>query len=291
MRVMSFYLHIFNRFASMTPLQMAQRMAIDARDEALLCDLCALAQNSPTAMRALHWALINDIRVSLAPREGNTLGTYSTADNYVRLNLGRGTLDRDALLVALGTLVHEIRHAWQDAHGLLPHISSSQMRYGRLDYALAQNALVEADAHTYGMTAVAEVTLGKREAEALGQDLRLEGMQGFFRDWFATRAQSYGDKMREQHAASFTRSEGSALDAPTGINPYCRTELLRLGRDFSGNANYIAGINPDHFTKFYLAPTEILRDYREDADIKGADVRVSQLRNRTSLYTQLRSRR
>lgn len=291
MRVMSFYLHIFNRYASMSPLQMAQRMAIDARDEALLCDLCALAQNSPTAMRALHWALINDIHVSLAPRESNALGTYSTSDNYVRLNLGRGPLDADVLLVALGTLVHEIRHAWQDAHGLLPHISSSQMRYGRLDYALAQNALIEADAHTYGMTAVAEVTLGRREAEQLGQDLRLEGMQGFFRDWFATRAQSYGDKMREQHAASFVRNDAGALGAPTGINPYCRAELLRLGRDFSGNANYIAGINPDHFTKFYLAPTEILRDYSEDSAIKGADVLARQLRNRTTLYAQTKVRR
>lgn len=288
---MSLYLHTFNRLASLSPLQMAQRLANDARDEALLEDLCTLAQNSPTARRALHWALVNAIKVSLAPREGTTLGTYSTADGHVRLNLGRGPLDDAALLVALGTLVHEIRHAWQDIHDLLPHMRGNHMRYGRLEYALAQNALVEADAHAYGMTAVAEVTLGRAEAESLPQVLRLEGMQAFFRDWFSSRAQSYGEKMREQHAASFVRNDAGDIGESTGIDPYCRTDLLRLGRDFSGNANYIAGIDRDHFTKFYLSPSEILRDYAEDASAKGTEVRVSQMRNRTTLYAQLRSGR
>ena len=282
---MSFARAMFDRIAAMAPLQMAQRMATDMRDEAALEAVIAMTMQSPTGQRALNWAIANNIKVRLGGRDLAVLGTYSPASGGVELNLGREPLtDRTHLLMAVDTLVHEIRHAWQDTHGLLPYMRGENIHYGRLDYALMQNALCEADAHVYGMTAVAEIELGGDVARTLPLSLRLEGMQAFFFDWFENRAQIYGEQLRKNHSHSMTgRTANPPAEPPSGINPYDRAQLHTLGRDFSGNANYIDGINRDVLMRKILNPHSVLRDYDDAAPVKGGNIRKAQMMNRLAL--------
>lgn len=268
------YLHDFNRIAGLTPLQLAQRLSGNMRDEALVEEICLLARSSPAAMRALNWAALNDIRMTVGATPSGVLGSYCAATR--RIVLGAG-LRRGAVGVsALGTLVHEIRHAWQDAHGLLPHLRAGDFQYGRLEYLLAQNALCEADAHAYGMAAA-------REAEH-GAPCAAPVMRDFFDDWFSSRAQRYGDLLRRQHALNLAASEYDVPHPATGIDPFCHEDRLRLGRDFCGNANYLAGISRDRFVRFYVAPEHVLRDYGAVPSTAAAvQIRKRQMSNRAAL--------
>lgn len=59
---------------------------------------------------------------------------------------------------------------------------------------------------------------------------------------------------------------------------------LRLGRDFCGNANYLAGISRDRFVRFYVAPEHVLRDCCAVPSTAAAvQIRKRQMSNRAAL--------
>ncbi len=285
---MSFFMHTFNRIASLSPLQLAQKLAQDVRDEALIEELCTAAQASPTAMRALHWAVLNDIKMTVGGTQHGVLGCYNYLSRRITMSEGlRNRIGADEV----GTLVHEIRHAWQDSRGLLPHLSTAHYRLSRLDYAQAQNALCEADAAAFGKIATAELEMGARKVRSFeASGARLDAMQGFFFEWFHESSGAYGRNMREAHHSGISSSVADdGVPAVTGINPYDRAQLVNLGRDFFGNRNYIAGIEHDVFVRRLLNPQNILRDFNADAaQVKGGDIVKAQMRNRHALKTQMR---
>lgn len=289
---MSFYLHTFNRLSSLSPLQMAQSLAFDVRDESLIEELCTAAQESPTAVRALQWAILNNVKMTVGGTPHGVLGSYSCLSG--KITMSEGLRDRIGA-EEVGTLVHEIRHAWQDARGLLPHTSTAHHRLDRLDYAQAQNALCEADAAAFGKVVVLELSVGQAIARHIDRDgQRLEAMRQYFFAWFHESSGVYGRNLRQSHESSLAAAVSDAtLPAPTGINPYDRAQVVNLGRDFFGNRNYITGISADVFLRRLLNPQNILRDHdtRYNAQVMGTDIRKLQMKNRHALLQHKRGGR
>lgn len=289
---MSFFMHTFNRISSLSPLQLAQKLALDVRDEALIEELCIAAQASPTAMRSLHWAVLNNVKLTVGGTQPGVLGCYNYLSRRITMSEGlRNCIGAEEV----GTLVHEIRHAWQDMRDLLPHLNTAHYRLNRLDYAQAQNALCEADAAAFGRIATAELHMGEeaaREFERNGQ--RQATMQGFFFEWFDDSSSAYGRNMREAHNSSIASSVADTQFPPvTGINPYDRADVVNLGRDFFGNRNYLADIERDVFARRLLNPQNILRDFNapETAPVQGSEIVKAQMRNRHALAAQMRGGR
>lgn len=286
--VMSFFTRTFERIASLSPLQQAQRLAQNVCDEAALERICIAAQDSPTAQRALRWAALNDLKISFADLPDRVLGTYS----YITGAIALSSSCRDGMTnKGLATLVHEIRHAWQDQRGLLPHTDGSHYRLGRLEYLQAQLALCEADAGAFGEVTESELRIGRDKAFALADSAdRLEAFQHYFKLWFHESSGLYGRVLRDHHAQSLAATASDAgLPTMTGINPYDHAQRINLGRDFSGNRNYIAGMDQDYFVKFALAPQQLLRDHdtRFAVTPKGSDIRKAQMTNRLHIKGRL----
>ena len=119
----------------------------DARrreDVMKLARLFNAAAKSPLAREALAWAAAHGVDF-IVDRKLKASGMYMPAQGI--LALSEAVLDEKKIVEAVGTLVHELRHAWQDWHGLQPY----QMRDVTPAYmAIAQ---MEADAEAYGALA------------------------------------------------------------------------------------------------------------------------------------------
>lgn len=86
----------------------------------------------------LEWADDNDIQILMDNECKGVIGYYMIGTNTVCLNI---LFDNEALL---GTLAHELRHAWQDHNGLLSNTITTPQ-----DYA-TQIRFTEADAFAFG---------------------------------------------------------------------------------------------------------------------------------------------
>ena len=72
------------------------------------------AKKSPTAVQALFWAAAHGIDIRVVGSLENALGEYTYDGKINLLYRPHERLER-----VVDTLVHEIRHAWQDHYGLL----------------------------------------------------------------------------------------------------------------------------------------------------------------------------
>jgi len=86
----------------------------------------------------LEWADDNDIQILMDHKCNGVIGYYMIGTNTVCLNSLFSNED------LLGTLAHELRHAWQDHNGLLSNTITTPQ-----DYA-TQVRFIEADAFAFG---------------------------------------------------------------------------------------------------------------------------------------------
>lgn len=235
-----------------------------ARDEKALAKIFALAESSPAFAAALAWADKNGLRFFI-DRKIDSLGYYTP---------GTGVLGiaSDALLdtaEAIATIIHEIRHAWQECNGLSSDEGGDvepSFRDGFL-----RTALTEADAEAWGL-------LAKRQylRSQVGLPLALPAAQekeelafGFLL-WFnpeAGHAWTYGDglskdfgvqagiykgRAKKQKYEFKTRAEGP-LGGTIGIDNL--QDVRRLGVSFSGGSNYLAALPSDILVKRILRPS------------------------------------
>ncbi len=202
----------------------AQRRAEDLK---ILSDIFMQARNSPTLHAALEWAFANDI-VFFIDRTTTVGGHYHAGTGVVAVSL-RST-------ERAGTLVHEIRHAWQDAHGLLDGVLSDGARHRRFGDQFIRLSLFEADAAAHGSMTTREIytaqeisrlerTAGifegvpgqqsyikniNRSVQASKgrqrylQENRAEIMRQYFMDWYSrgTTRQFYGTSLRDFFGAA-----------------------------------------------------------------------------------------
>ncbi len=272
----------FNECAALTAEQLAKRLAAADHMVEQLTHVCAYAMQSRTAARALAWAAAHEVKIAFACLPVHVSGIYSVITGQVKLSHGYGK-DGYVSNSAVESLTHEIRHAWQDKRGLLPHFHEHKLRFGKLETTQAQLALCEADAAAVGGMAWREVAWrDEHPPENYYSDSRRQVMRDLFMGWFDEEAAMYGEQTRRIHEFGITLHGPAAPMPERGVNPYDRAHVLELGRDFCGNNNYLVGLDADLLTKRLANTRDILRDYErsERTPQSGGEIRKVQMINR-----------
>lgn len=233
------------------------------KDKQIIEKIIAYAEeHSPTARQALAWARAHDLTVMAQQKKGTLLGRYQGGVVLLclpRLQAG-GFIDYQT---CVETLVHEIRHAWQDYYGLLSVSPVKYMgaTYTRTSDALIANAFYEADAYAMGELAGKECRRPKGVSNPAAA-LRFEFMRWFrhYADIYSRDQTAYLRRVKNplvrMIAGCFNRSAHTlpytAVDWPLYIS--------RLGRTFDG-FHYLASMNDyqrDDILRILLSPSEVI---------------------------------
>jgi hypothetical protein len=231
------------------------------KDRAALEKVFAEAENIPIFKEALAWAREHGIEFFVDRTCTKQVGAYYMGGRGI-IGINQRVLQNPQLAAVY--LTHEIRHAWQDVHGIMAH---SQ----KLDYVeqAVRTALIEADAMAFETVAAhqsARATLKKREAEqGLPKDLaiRLKRIEKYlesekddlwrgFRGWFhSPRPYFYGNAVAQRQAEAFgikgARAEDHKYEFKPTLSVYPRrgpidatddADYRKLGTAFSGT-NYL----------------------------------------------------
>lgn len=252
------------------------------REQELLANVMALAKRSAVARAALEWAQAHDIKFMIDFT--TTAGGYYTRQTGVVAISHDAAAGRHGMYYAAEVLTHEIRHAWQDHHGLLPNIFD--YRGADLGRVTIQQALYEADAYAHGKLAAAQC-----QGE-VGSPLNY--LRYHFRNWYAgSPSDIYGVKQREFQGAMVgvkdctapnyqTEFKGSPFaQARAGIDPWRREDIEKLGKSFA-DFNYLSSWKNDRLWNCILSPSSAVCQFADHARApKLAEaVRVRQLRTR-----------
>lgn len=247
-----------------------------AQDAAQLSRVFNLAAKSKSLKEALDWAAANDIDIVIDRTSRNVGGYYMNGTGVVALSAP--AFWSDARLA--GVVVHEIRHAWQDAQKL---ISTAEYR---LDHYIIKNALIEADATAHQRLAEQEVRLSDDAAmierlaargnntAAMQQRHDIEAQKiadrdayllAQFRGWYASGSPSvYGraatQRFARQHGMTDVKPPDWNLEMPmitvpagTGIDFLHRRALRKLGAGYNGG-NYFTSADLKQVKAEQLAP-------------------------------------
>lgn len=253
-----------------------------AEDEAMLAEVFAHAETIPTAKAALDWAREHDMEffVDRTVARGVS-GYYTTSTGVIGISLA--TLQaRNDMGSIIDTLTHEIRHAWQDCHGIRKDVYDSSFTH-----FLTTEALIEADATAYGVRARHEyrrASLPREESEAMTWREKPEDLRQQFQWWFqdGVTPSEYGGytarvfakvwglyKVPRNIMALLKREEQKGEKTPKGSLEFSLKKmpmgeafditnvrgLMRLGEDFSGASNYLVDIPVEKLSREILCPS------------------------------------
>jgi hypothetical protein len=233
-----------------------------AEDEKRLKDIFALAAQVPLLAEALDWAQKHDIQF-IIDRTGDPGGYYIVGTGVVALAQNRYWNNS-----AVNTLVHEIRHAWQDYHQMIPTVGSSFQQY------YTNISFIEADAMAHGNLAEEQYRASQRQQTLLiNQDQHLSAS---FMAWYThtSRLKLYGEKAAEEFGSRLSVPGVTAPDHHLEYDPYaCKPvpqvtgldissaeDLCRLGKGFNGG-NYFPAIARDFLQKKVLSSSLALSFY------------------------------
>lgn len=281
-----------------------------ARDDRNLALLFREAAHVPVMRAALDWARTHDVKF-IVDHTTDAGGYYIAGSGVVAISHRRFN-DRAGLSNAVGTLVHEIRHAWQDYYRMIP--TGTAMTFS--DYMI-RTALIEADADAHG-------NLARKQHDAHGLETLLKrlpdddsvyvrGMKRHladardahtnpavflreaFIDWFeGGLGRFYGRDaagiFAKAHALPYPPPEDFKIefkqDEPsrTGIACAGVRDVAPLGRLFGGG-DYIAGAPAgfrDHLVRTALSRDMALRFYEASSRQSriASHVRKHELQNR-----------
>jgi len=135
----------------------AQEPARRKKDKARILEIRRLMAKSSLGKELLKWADENDIRIEM-DHQTQAGGYYYPGYKIVALN---ATSDN---LTLVGTLAHEIRHAWQDSHGMIPSLTKDWDSLQSVGDYITQIKFIEADAFAVGET-VRRTVAAKRDQE------------------------------------------------------------------------------------------------------------------------------
>jgi hypothetical protein len=252
-----------------------------AKDEAILKRIVEAAEMTPTGRDALKWAREHGIQFFIDHSVIHEIAAYYCP--------GRGLTgvgkNYEKLAEAVESLVHEIRHAWQDYHGFLRIKDKNFSSY------FTRDALIEADADAFGSQARYEYEAVRLSAlasptEKQRKDLTFyrscivsknENLIWHFQYWFKREGglRFYGHKDSKFLAAAYGllgKKTPKEVEAGNQMEihhtfPICHGEgldlthiesIISLGRDFSGTGNYLAEMHrkhPDFLVKQILRPS------------------------------------
>lgn len=259
---------------------------LSSRDARWVEKLMAKTRRSPTGRAALDWAAAHDIRFEVSNRK-NVTSAYNPGTGNIELH--RGILTQ----ADPGLLVHEIRHAWQDRHGLIPDNSVANALRNDLARRLIIQALYEADAYAHQELVSYELRHRGNRPKDLGRTL----MKSFM-GWFPHRARYYqryemqrvalGERLQKIDEVLGREKKDIPADIfHSGLDPWRRSDLELLGRSFAG-VNYLSRLSQkerDHLRRRVLTPATALAAFNLKAKRaawsgKENDMRKAQLRAR-----------
>ena len=246
-----------------------------AEDERALKEIFKLAEDCPLLAEELEWAKQHGIKFFIDHQAVNLGGYYKQGMGVVVI--AENFFEDPAN--AVEALAHELRHAWQDYHGLV------RLDYYNFDKYSIQDALREADAFAFGRLAQSQyltTTLEKKGAMVAYPAIENERLAALFMHWFSPQnltgtGQSftgfYGDASSKRFGQGYglfpvdntkpdkglpVRQKELAVTLyglGQGINVDNIQDVLRLGVNFSGTANYLAQMQPDILLKKVLRPS------------------------------------
>nr|AIA18612.1 hypothetical protein [uncultured bacterium] len=274
-----------------------------AKDKRLLKEIFNLASRSPTAMQALDWAEQHGVQFSIDRTMTDSFGCYKNGIVFIAEASSADAED------VVDTITHEIRHAWQDYHGLI------RRRTDSFSQSFIQAALTEADANAFGERAAAELRVArlKRLRKVNPKRRKLKNLQRSltnekadlgkkFLSWFSS-------DLPEVYGEIFSKSIGRkagvipAIKPPakgrppkagwelkerlrplgTGVDTNHIEDVLKLGQSFSGTENYLAQLPKEVLLKQILAPSLADTFYgaaNDDQKKLTADIRKAHLQKK-----------
>lgn len=219
-----------------------ERITEDAKT---LKEIFNLAAHSPLMAEALEWAWQHDVKFFIDHQATNIGGYYAEGTGVLAVT--ENMLKNPAS--AVNVITHEIRHAWQDYHGINapdfvivadnPDFTRHFIRY----------ALAEADGKAFGELA------GRQYKGTQLQDENSYLQEGFL-SWFSSNwtKRFYGDWASKFYGQYYGVYKGDLpvehlefrSNVPpigSGINIDNVKDVLRLGENFSGTENYLAKLD------------------------------------------------
>lgn len=256
-----------------------------AADQAAIDGVLARAQKSPLAMRALEWAQAHDIGIIL-DRQAKGAGAYYLPGAGVAAILPAYLGNKNYFDVV--SLVHEIRHAWQDMQGLLPSWKQDRfMAQGNVVSSILQSAVLEADAHAHDRAVM---------RECLGGATTVDDLRADFANWYQAKGAFYTGLERDKHAAVLQIGDAAYPDfnievAPQetllrriGVQAERGEDIVRLGKSFNGK-NYLAGWFGDAVARRLHATDTVVRAFNATSPRDGVieAVMKKQIANRLAV--------
>ena len=270
------------------------------QDEKRLKNIFNLASQSPTLKLALEWADRHGVQFFIY-RQAINCGGYYTPGTVVVALAGNAT---NSISYAVQAITHEIRHAWQDYHGLCPTDFPGPATTPDFAGYFIQLSLIEADATALGKRAEAEFRtvmfplLGSSSPPASPANESAH-LRKRFMDWFSSARTTnyYGDAASKSYARDAGIYNGALpkrnFEFTTKIPPLgagvditCVEGILKLGKTFSGR-NYLARLPREVWSKKILSPTLAMSFYKAANDNKKklvAEIRKYCLRQKLSLH-------
>ncbi len=240
-----------------------------------LSHLFNLAAKVPELRDALEWAKDHGIDF-IVDRQANAGGYYTIGTGVVAIVDEPFQSDRRAL----GVLVHEIRHAWQDWYGMIPTTGKSFTDY------YMRLSVIEADAMTHQYLAerqcayAANIECVRNSPPSSQRDRRLAWFEQEFRgsdstsqlwcdftSWYSSRAKYYGSAAiklfghklgvpgvpKPDIAAEYNPYKDRPVPKIAGLDVTRHEELRRLGKGFRSK-NYFNSASRDLLDRHILAP-------------------------------------
>jgi hypothetical protein len=253
-----------------------------AEDEKRLREIFNLAAEVPLLKEALDWANTHGIKFFI-----DRSGSRKDLAGYYKTGTGALGILEDALQdreYVTGTIVHEIRHAWQEYCGLAGGTGTSN----NFTQTLIGQCLIEADAYAFGERARDEYRaaqlrkIGQPVPVALQSALakKKADLGEKFLSWFSNsyRLGYYGrnvcrafDRIYKITSANNPGNSDppkSGLEFSGGFRPIGERinsenakDIFRLGQGFSRTENYLSSLPTETLSKKVLSPSLAMTFY------------------------------
>ena len=247
-----------------------------AADEEILNRIFREAEASPVLMKEIVWAQQHGVRFFVDHQADTANGYYTLGTGVVAVT---PNAKGDQLI---DTLAHELRHAWQDYHGLAAWPDDTPDEGTFADMAIKQ-ALIEADATAFGVLARLQAEISGIEKRQNSCELLWSWEQRIlaqkpkamaetpilareFKSWFTRERKWHPKRYGDYFSKLFGRKWGlydgelpprnfefQPVEPKTeGIDIRDMQDVLRLGVTFFGAKNYLAALQPDFLPKKVL---------------------------------------
>lgn len=306
----------------------------DARlraDAALLSPVLLAAKDLPVAQNAIRWALAHGIEFIVDHTVKDAYGYYHPGTGVVALSarMLQNACEQGGFIKALGVLVHEIRHAWQDYHDLLYIADKATVAASPFARDLVIEGLYESDAEAHAALVRAECNIAHMQGrialmEALPRNASRDRMIGTWRaqmqdlqeetadagaflrehmlQWYApfNYATVYGRALRQTYGYHLglrrhLPQHGFEYRPPRGIaavappDVHRREVLEKYGRSFAG-VNYMAGMDRAFFMRHMLSPASASFVFPEDEPVEALPCQLSREIRRAQLRAKYPAR-